>query len=142
MPCTKGVTQATIAARRALVAQYKARRFTHRQIAEVLERDHGIKVHYKTVQSDVYACAEVWRQQMAEGIEAHKMAQWVALDELERSGWMAGDMKIVAEAIAQKRKLMGTDAPVQSEQKLQVSAGKGVEYIEVPLPREAPPEPE
>ena len=57
MPCTKGVTQATIAARRALVAQYKARRFTHRQIAEVLERDHGIKVHYKTVQSDVYACA-------------------------------------------------------------------------------------
>ena len=131
-----------LALRRSFVAQYKAQRYKAEEIVEALATNHNIIIGVRTVERDIAACVEEWKQTMAEGIDAHKMQQWVALDEVERKGWLAGDYKTVLEAIRQKRGLMGTDAPTQSEQHLRMSAGPDLKYIEVPRPASAPAEPE
>ena len=109
---------AVIDRRRRLVAAMRLRGLTQREIANGLAlKGHvnpyngGSPWSLGTINSDIKALRNEWREGAAEDIKELKSIQFAEIREAKREAWLGGDLSIVARFLKMEIDLLGTAAP-------------------------------
>lgn len=123
--------QAVIAQRRELVARFRLRKRTQREIQADLAAegcvnpDDGQPWSLGTINNDLKRLEKEWRSAAAASIEARKAAQMAEIDEAKRVAWETGDVNQVRLLIKLESELFGTEAPKRAE----VTGGDGLPLV-------------
>lgn len=113
--------QAIIDNRRRQVAILRLRGLTQREIVATLEKQGAINPDTAepwalgTINSDLKALDNEWREAAAAAIDEHKARQLAELNEVRRAAWGAKDLATVLKVIKQEADIIGTNAPVRQE---------------------------
>jgi len=116
-----GSVSAVIAERRAAVARLRVRGLTQREIVDALAKEGVInRANSKpwalgTINGDVKALEEQWRDEAADEIALHKGRQFARLEMHYREAVARGDLREVRENIKTMMALLGTEAPKRQE---------------------------
>lgn len=106
------------ARRREIVARYRLRQLTVREITEQLASKHPEIVNPKTlkpfsrniVHLDLKALDKEWRARAAEAIDAHQARVLAEIAEIKRQGWTDRDMGVVIKALGKECDVLGLNA--------------------------------
>ena len=110
--------QEVVAHRRELVARYRIRGLTMREIVERLAEEYpnpqtGEPFVLSTVKDDCHALDREWRERTAASMDEHKARVYQELQAVKRAGWNAEDLGVVLRALKQEAVLLGLAAPRQ-----------------------------
>lgn len=106
--------------RRRQVASLTLRGITMREIEDALAKagmknpKTGKPWDLKTVWKDIQFLRQGWREEAKKAMGDHQAQILAKLEEVERAGWTGANLEVVLKAIAQRRALLGTDAPMKS----------------------------
>lgn len=106
------------ARRREIVARYRLRQLTVREITEQLASKHPEIVNPKTLKPysrniihlDLKALDKEWRARAAEAIDAHQARVLAEIAEIKRQGWTDRDMGVVIKALGKECDVLGLNA--------------------------------
>lgn len=110
-------TQVIIDARRRQVASLVLRGLTQREVEEALKRQRFLNpfthkaFSLGTINGDIKALQEQWRQEAQADIETHQARIWAELQEVKRAAWGKKDLRSVLQALKQETELLGVNAP-------------------------------
>lgn len=112
--------EAIEARRLELVASFRLRKFTQREIqekvAEVLKNPATDEPYsLGTINADIKKLEREWRKAAAAATEQHKAQQLAELQEVKRQAWATNDLTVVLRAIGAEIDITGTKAPAQTE---------------------------
>ena len=111
----------TIQTRRELVARLRTRGLTVREIAEALPKSGMINQNtgkpftWVTVQKDLEAMREVWRENAQQHTSEHQARQLAEIEQVKRLAWQNNDGTLALKAIGKEIDLLGTAAPQRIE---------------------------
>ena len=105
--------RAEITARRERVAQLALRGLSQREIigaltqAGLVNSSTGNAYGLGTINRDLKALRQEWRERAAQAIDEHRASILAKLDEVERAAWGKGKLPIVLKALDQKAGIIG-----------------------------------
>lgn len=109
--------QAVVEQRRTLIARLRLRGLTQREIVTALGRQGannpqtGKAWSVATVNRDLQAVLEEWRQEYAATFDEHVAEMRAQIREVRREAWRTENHDLVLRCCAQEAKLMGLDKP-------------------------------
>lgn len=110
--------------RREVVADFRAKGYTVRQIHAMLELrgvvnpKTGEAYSVATIGRDVKHVTDEWRERAMQAISDHKARQLHEIAVLKREAWLAGDRGTVIKALRIETQILGTNAPLELDAKV------------------------
>lgn len=108
--------------RREAVARLRVRGLSVRSIAQALAtldppiiNDDGKPYGKSTIQADIDALREQWREDSGRAIAEHHAEQLAQLREVQREAWRDKDLDLVLKTHDRIARILGTDAPSKQE---------------------------
>ena len=101
-------------------------KITQREICDQLAEqnftnpDTGTPYSLGTINSDVKALQEQWREEVQDDIALWKGLQVEQINEVIREAWKKKDLNNILKAIKMQSDIIGTNAPVKSELSMQI----------------------
>jgi hypothetical protein len=107
--------------RRRLVAAYRLRGYTQREIVRMLAEEE--EINPKTgkswslgiVNADIRFLREQWKAQAAQDTETHKSKMLAELREVVRVAWESDDLGVILRSLKQQAELLGLDEPQETK---------------------------
>lgn len=108
--------------RREAVARLRVRGLSVRSIAQALAtldppiiNEDGKPYGKSTIQADIDALREQWREDSGRAIAEHHAEQLAQLREVQREAWRDKDLDLVLKTHDRIARILGTDAPTKQE---------------------------
>ena len=101
--------------RREIVAYWRLRRKSIRQIADILTKEGEFPAGRTTIMRDLEAIRAEWKANHQRDIAEHQSSQLARLEEVQREAWKEENYSLVLQAHDRITRLLGSDAPKRTE---------------------------